>query len=164
MNRFDATRRLYVLRDHLGLTRSEFHGLLILGLLLGGGVLLRDLRTRIPAIDPATYLRLEEEFRARSWAAPDPAPIGPVLPPETTPLAVPLKEIQELLNLNTATSTELQTLPRIGPAMAARILEHRRLHGPFRGADDLLLIRGIGKATLAQIRPLVVAGPSSNPK
>jgi len=58
-----------------------------------------------------------------------------------------------LLDLNTASSQELQTLPRIGPAMAARILEYRRAHGMFSSTEELMQIKGIGKKTFEKIKP-----------
>jgi competence protein ComEA len=46
------------------------------------------------------------------------------------------------IDLNTAGVEELQTLPGIGPALARRIVEHRREHGPFRRVEDLLEVKG----------------------
>lgn len=60
-----------------------------------------------------------------------------------------------LVNVNTATAAELETLPRIGPALAGRILEYRELNGPFTSLDDLGNVSGIGPATLEQLAPLV---------
>lgn len=57
------------------------------------------------------------------------------------------------VHLNTATSEELQTLPRIGPAIAERILEYREQIGAFSSVDELLEVKGIGEATLEQLRP-----------
>jgi competence ComEA-like helix-hairpin-helix protein len=62
------------------------------------------------------------------------------------------------VNVNTATSQELQRLPGIGPAMATRIIEHRTQHGPFRTVSDLLAVKGIGEKTLAKLAPLVTVG------
>ena len=59
------------------------------------------------------------------------------------------------LNLNTATSRQLQRLPRIGPKMAERILAYRMEHGPFQRVDDLVEVRGIGEKTLEKLRPLL---------
>lgn len=53
-----------------------------------------------------------------------------------------------LLNVNRATATELETLPRIGPALAARIVEWRETNGPFGSVDDLLNVSGIGPKVL----------------
>ena len=60
------------------------------------------------------------------------------------------------INLNTATSEELQRLPRIGPVMAGRIIAYRQTHGRFSSVDELADVSGIGGKTLEQIRPLVV--------
>ena len=59
------------------------------------------------------------------------------------------------ININTATSQELQTLPRIGPALAQRIIEYRQIAGGFSTVDDLTNVRGIGEKTLEKIRHLV---------
>ena len=56
------------------------------------------------------------------------------------------------ININTATSQELQTLPRIGPALAQRIIEYRQTSGRFSTVDDLTNVKGIGEKTLEKIR------------
>ena len=66
------------------------------------------------------------------------------------------------INVNTATVAEFQLLPRIGPSVAARIVEQRDKNGPFKSLDDLLLVRGIGEATYEQLKPyLALAGPTT---
>lgn len=60
-----------------------------------------------------------------------------------------------LVNLNTATKEELQTLPGVGPAVAQRIVEYRTKFGPFKSVDELLEIKGIGPKKLEKIKPLV---------
>lgn len=59
------------------------------------------------------------------------------------------------VNINTATAEELQTLPRIGPAMAQRIIAWRETHGGFRSVDELDAVPGIGPSMLENLRPLV---------
>lgn len=59
------------------------------------------------------------------------------------------------VNVNTASVEELETLPGVGPSIAAAIVEHRERHGPFRSVDQLLDVRGIGPAKLEQLRDLV---------
>jgi competence protein ComEA len=59
------------------------------------------------------------------------------------------------INVNTATQEELEALPGIGPALAARIVEHRNQHGPFASVEALVDVSGIGPAKLDVIRDLV---------
>lgn len=61
-----------------------------------------------------------------------------------------------VVNVNTATSAQLQLLPRIGPAMAERIIEFRETNGPFHKVDELLAVRGIGSRSLELMRPYIV--------
>jgi len=80
--------------------------------------------------------RVGEKVPQKGQAAAVPTPAGP-------------------LNLNTATAAELEQLPGIGPALAARIVQYRQEHGPFRTVDALLVVSGIGPSTLERIRGLV---------
>jgi competence ComEA-like helix-hairpin-helix protein len=59
------------------------------------------------------------------------------------------------LDLNKATPAELEALPGIGPALAARIIAQRKAAGGFRSVEDLLAVRGIGEKTLARFRQWV---------
>ncbi|MGC0142303.1 helix-hairpin-helix domain-containing protein [Pseudactinotalea sp. Z1732] len=65
-------------------------------------------------------------------------------------------EAAAVVNLNSAGSAELQTLPGIGPAMAERILAHRDEHGPFGSVEELRAVSGIGPATMERLRDLVI--------
>jgi competence protein ComEA len=60
-----------------------------------------------------------------------------------------------LVNVNTASAEELETLPGIGPAFAQRILDYRTANGAFARVDDLVEVKGIGPATLDKIRDRV---------
>lgn len=60
-----------------------------------------------------------------------------------------------VIDLNTADATLLETLPGVGPATAAAIVDHRERNGPFASVEGLLDVRGIGEAKLAQLRELV---------
>ncbi|WP_336659554.1 ComEA family DNA-binding protein [Leucobacter sp. USHLN153] len=60
-----------------------------------------------------------------------------------------------LLSLNSATSEDLQTLPRIGPALAQHIVDYREANGGFASVDQLLDVPGIGEKTLDGFRDLV---------
>ena len=57
------------------------------------------------------------------------------------------------INLNTATVDELVQLPRVGRAVAERIVKYREDHGPFKRPEDLLAVRGIGEKTLERLLP-----------
>lgn len=59
------------------------------------------------------------------------------------------------VNLNTATKEELETLPGIGPALAERILEQRKLLGGFREKSDICTVSGIGEKKYEAIESLI---------
>jgi competence protein ComEA len=64
-----------------------------------------------------------------------------------------------LININTATTAELDTLPRIGPTMAQRIVEYREASGPFAAIEDVQNVPGIGPATFEGLKDLITVGP-----
>ncbi len=94
---------------------------------------------------------------------------GEVLPPEIAPLigstggntdakvrtskssALAVKSI----SLNSASASQLDRLPGVGPSTAAKILEYRRDHGGFANIDELLSVKGIGPKKLAAMRPFL---------
>jgi competence protein ComEA len=59
------------------------------------------------------------------------------------------------IDLNSATATQLESLPGVGPATAQAIISHRDANGPFSSVEGLADVRGIGPAKLEAIRPLV---------
>lgn len=61
------------------------------------------------------------------------------------------------ININTASSEDLQTLPRIGPKTAERIIADRETNGPFAEISEFTRVRGIGPKTLARIKDLICA-------
>jgi comEA protein len=67
------------------------------------------------------------------------------------------------VNLNTATSEQLQTVPGIGPATAEKILQMKKSYGAFKSVDDLLAIKGIGKKRLDKMRKYLTVGKSQAP-
>jgi len=62
------------------------------------------------------------------------------------------------VNINTATSEQLQQVPGIGPATAEKILKMRKSYGPFKSVDDLLAIRGLGEKRLDKMRKYLTVG------
>ena len=81
--------------------------------------------------------------------------------PSPTTSSLPLqgkrsaKTQPKIVHLNSATEADLIQLPGIGPALAKRIVEHRRQIGGFKSVEQLLEVRGIGEKKLEQIRPYV---------
>ncbi len=60
-----------------------------------------------------------------------------------------------LININTADLTMLESLPDIGPTTAQKIIDYRNLHGPFIHIEDIMNVSGIGPATFDQIQGLI---------
>lgn len=89
-------------------------------------------------------------------ALPAAAAGAPSKVPAKAATKAPSKATAGVVNVNTATAAELALLPRIGPAIAQRILALRKSDGPFKGAKDLMLVRGIGEHTFALIKDYVV--------
>jgi len=72
---------------------------------------------------------------------------GPLAPARARPL-----------DLNRASVAELDELPGVGPVLAGRIVEYRRLHGPFRAVEELLAVRGVGPKSFGRLRDRVSVG------
>jgi competence ComEA-like helix-hairpin-helix protein len=68
------------------------------------------------------------------------------------------------LDLNSATPTQLEQLPGIGPSAAQSIVDFRTKSGPFRRVEDLLAIRGISQRKLNEMRPYVMVASATAPK
>jgi competence protein ComEA len=88
------------------------------------------------------------------------APSGGAAAPAPPALPAPSPPGEEaptggLVNVNSAGAAELETLPGIGPATAAAIIDEREQNGPFATVDDLIRVTGIGEKKLAAIRDLV---------
>ena len=71
----------------------------------------------------------------------------------------PLNALADV-NINTATSSQLETLPGIGPAKASAIIQYRTDHGPFTTVAQLDNVPGIGPATMANLSGMVSIGDS----
>ena len=90
---------------------------------------------------------------ARTTVAPSPGAVATApnasLPPGTTSTRV---------NINSATSDQLDALPGVGPATAKAIISHRTRKGPFSKVEDLLNVPAIGPAKVAALRDFVTVG------
>ncbi|MFC4427759.1 ComEA family DNA-binding protein [Deinococcus navajonensis] len=115
-------------------------------LVLGSGLLLVAALSLGPVLVPAP--RMPTVTRV---SLPVVSPVLGAAAPEypTTASIVPLLSGQ--LNLNTATLEQLEALPKVGPALARRLMEAR----PYHALSDLDQIKGIGPATLKVLAPLV---------
>jgi len=63
-----------------------------------------------------------------------------------------------LVNINTASQQELDTLPEIGPALAQRIIAYRTAKGPFTKIEDIQNVSGIGAVTFEKIKDMITIG------
>jgi competence protein ComEA len=64
-----------------------------------------------------------------------------------------------LIDINTATQTDLEMLPGIGPSTAANIIAHREANGPFATIEAIMDVPGIGEGKFEAIRELITVGP-----
>ena len=74
------------------------------------------------------------------------------------PPAAPPPDAGAAVNVNSASSEQLMSLPGIGAAKADAIVKYREEHGPYKQPEDLLQVRGIGEALLQKIRPHISIG------
>jgi competence ComEA-like helix-hairpin-helix protein len=78
-------------------------------------------------------------------------------PPMEAPKVIPAIQptAPGLINLNTATLAQLDSLPGIGPVLAQRIIDFRETHGPFTSLSQLTLVEGIGQKKLEAVLDLI---------
>lgn len=103
---------------------------------------------RVPGVGPATLEGWREHL-----ALPDGAGQAALTPPPF-PVRAPAPTGGPV-SLSSATAADLEMLPGIGPALAARIIAWRDSAGGFRTMEDLMKVRGIGPATFARLKPLL---------
>lgn len=114
---------------------------------------------RVPGIGPGLMATIGSHLRfsggpvapaSGHFARPDVPPAGA---PDTGPPAAH----PPLLNLNSASVSELDGLPGIGPARAAAILQEREARGPFTSVEELSRVPGLGPSAIARVRDRVMA-------
>ena len=144
-----------------GLTPGETRAMLFIGaaLILGLGYRLYQRHTlpELVPLDTKDSLAVEAIRSAYFGSAgQDLASMGPGKA-ETSQGGVSDQPVEEerLLDLNTASQTQLEALPGIGPVLARRIVEKRTSLSGFKSVEDLLAVPGIGPKRLEMIRPLV---------
>jgi competence protein ComEA len=115
----------------------------------------------IDALDAAGGARRDADLSALNLAAPltdgqqvlvSQLAAAVEAPGSTTEAAAPATA---LVNINTASAEDLETLPGIGEVLAATIVQYRDEHGPFTSVDQLVDVSGIGEVTLEELRDLV---------
>jgi competence protein ComEA len=65
-----------------------------------------------------------------------------------------------VLNLNTASASDLEGLPGIGAKTAALIVEYRQKNGPFKKIEELMNVRGIGEKNFLKLKPQITVAPA----
>jgi competence protein ComEA len=82
---------------------------------------------------------------------------------EGTARPAPAAMASAVLNLNTATAAQLEALPGIGKATAARIIEYRQKSGGFKKVEELMNVQGIGERSFLKLKPLItVSAPRTD--
>ena len=79
-------------------------------------------------------------------------------PTQSTPQGPASGQTGGVVDLNTASLEALQTIPGVGPVIAARIVTYREQNGGFHAVEELLKVSGIGEVTFAQMQPMVTVG------
>ena len=77
---------------------------------------------------------------------------------KTPPAAAAKPASTAVVNINTASATEIATLPGVGAKMAARIIEYRQKNGPFKKVEELMNVRGIGEKNFLKLKPQLAVG------
>ena len=147
---------LSLIREKAGFTNNEVKVVLFLSVTFLVGLAIK--LTRAPGAPDALprydYTRLDSMFIAQSRAAdslssrPAEQKVAAAREPKKPPAA-------GSINVNRATSQELQRLPGVGAAFADRIVLYRKEHGRFASVEDLLNVNGFGQKRLELIRRYV---------
>jgi competence protein ComEA len=66
------------------------------------------------------------------------------------------------VNVNTATQTQLESLPGIGAASAKRIIEYRDKNGKFKKIEELMNVKGIGEKSFLKLKPMITVGAAAS--
>jgi comEA protein len=151
---------LETLQQKVGFTRKEALAILILSGTFLAGISIRWFQSKQQAdaesIRTFDYSRSDSAFAARSKPSGSPAQHSSALTQAQNDSVITTKRTQKgLVNINTATKTQLMNLPGIGPSLADRILEHRASNGPFTSTSELRKVKGIGEKKFEKLQPLI---------
>ena len=86
--------------------------------------------------------------------------VSPILP---TPGATVIAATTELIDINIASQSELESLPGIGPTTAQKIIQYREQNGPFLAIEDIVNVSGIGPGTYERIKDLITVTTATSP-
>ncbi|MBN2732124.1 MAG: helix-hairpin-helix domain-containing protein [Balneolaceae bacterium] len=162
-------RKIFFWLEKLKISRAERYAVTVLMIILAVLVLVNAIVTPSSPFEQDYYKEVEEEFRRRTAMLEQKEQrLLARYEMDSTPTfaqadTIPSKQAAEsgvegtmqIIDINTADAQTLQQLPGIGPSYAARIVTYRRQNGGFASKDDLLEIKGIGKARLEKIKPLI---------
>jgi len=95
-------------------------------------------------LNRARLLQDGEQLSIPFLAGREPTPVSP--------------EYVELININTASVEELETLPGVGPTLAENIVSFREINGPFMNVEDILQVSGMGPSIFDEIKDLITVG------
>lgn len=84
--------------------------------------------------------------------------VGQVAAPAGTVLGASVSQASAIININTATLAELDTLPGIGASKATAIIDYRQSHGLFKSPHEITNVKGIGESTYEQLKSLISIG------
>ena len=73
--------------------------------------------------------------------------------------AAPAEKAGPTVNINTATSSELESLPGVGPKLAQRIIDYREKNGGFKKLEDLMNVQGIGEKNFLKLKSKLSVTP-----
>jgi competence protein ComEA len=74
-------------------------------------------------------------------------------------VAAPAEKAGPTVNINTATSSDLESLPGVGPKLAQRIIEYREKNGGFKKVEDLMNVQGIGEKNFLKLKSKLSVTP-----
>ena len=72
--------------------------------------------------------------------------------------AASVEKAAPVINLNTASAADLESLPGVGAKMAERIVEYRQKNGPFKKIEDLMNVKGIGEKNFLKLKARLTVG------
>ncbi len=139
----------------IGFTKQEkrFALFFLVSIIVGTGV--KAYRQRqLSKPDPEWqehYQAILEDFRQKAHSDEDTIAQQQVSIQKATPL-IEKSDLVESIDINRATLIQLQTLPKIGPALAKRIIDYREMNGPFESLDEITNVNGIGPKTFKVIK------------